>query len=313
MKWTKERQDKEHEEERSEQIADRGYALMAAPVRALAAESAAVLCPGGSVRETPAAYEQRTGYTLPEGWQYVLDENGYVTLKDDGTPVLQEIPAEPEVTPGPGESGEETDTPGQPEEGTDQPGESGEGTDTPGQQPGEGTEVPGGSDETVGETPGGIEDPSTTQEEPGKTADAPVAAPAAEQPDGTAEGTTEGVAPASTNEQLVAAQTIVELPVIVEDFRFWTVARKYGFAREDLEIKEEMDDSSRSIGSLAAEGVCYILKEDTETGWMYVESGRVRGFVKAEQVMTGEEAQSLLEQYQEEAKALAEESGEEYT
>ena len=263
--------------------------------------------------ETPAAYEQRTGYTLPEGWQYVLDENGYVTLKDDGTPVLQEIPAEPEVTPGPGESGGETDTPGQPEEGTDQPGESGEGTDTPGQQPGEGTEVPGGSDETVGETPGGIEDPSTTQEEPGKTADAPVAAPAAEQPDGTAEGTTEGAAPASTNEQLVAAQTIVELPVIVEDFRFWTVARKYGFAREDLEIKEEMDDSSRSIGSLAAEGVCYILKEDTETGWMYVESGRVRGFVKAEQVMTGEEAQSLLEQYQEEAKALAEESGEEYT
>ena len=50
------------------------------------------------------------------------DENGYVTLKDDGTPVLQEIPAEPEVTPGPGESGGETDTPGQPEEGTDQPG-----------------------------------------------------------------------------------------------------------------------------------------------------------------------------------------------
>ena len=217
------------------------------------------------------------------------------------------------MTPGPGESGGETDTPGQPEEGTDQPGESGEGTDTPGQQPGEGTEVPGGSDETVGETPGGIEDPPTTQEEPGKTADAPAAAPAAEQPDGTAEGTTEGAAPASTNEQLVAAQTIVELPVIVEDFRFWTVARKYGFAREDLEIKEKMDDSSRSIGSLAAEGVCYILKEDTETGWMYVESGRVRGFVKAEQVMTGEEAQSLLEQYQEEAKALAEESGEEYT
>ena len=269
--------------------------------------------PEGQQPETPAAYEQRTGYTLPEGWQYVLDENGYVTLKDDGTPVLQEIPAEPEVTPGPGESGGETDTPGQPEEGTDQPGESGEGTDTPGQQPGEGTEVPGGSDETVGETPGGIEDPSTTQEEPGKTADAPVAAPAAEQPDGTAEGTTEGAAPASTNEQLVAAQTIVELPVIVEDFRFWTVARKYGFAREDLEIKEKMDDSSRSIGSLAAEGVCYILKEDTETGWMYVESGRVRGFVKAEPVMTGEEAQSLLEQYQEEAKALAEESGEEYT
>ncbi len=269
---------------------------MAAPVPALAAESAAVLeSPAGAQSgETPAAYEQRTGYTLSEGWQYVLDENGYVTLKADGTPVLQEIPAEPTVTPEPGEAGGETDTPDRSEEGTGQPGESGEGSETPVQKPGEGTE-------------------NSSAPQAGEAADAPAADPSAEPSSGTAEGTTEGAAPASTNEQLVAAQTIVELPVIVEDFRFWTVARKYGFAREDLEIKEEMDDSSRSIGSLAAEGVCYILKEDTETGWMYVESGRVRGFVKAEQVMTGEEAQSLLEQYQEEAKALAEESGEEYT
>ena len=90
------------------------------------------------------------------------------------------------------------------------------------------------------------------------------------------------------------------------------MARKYGFAREDLEIKEEMDDASRSIGSLTAEGVCYILKEE-DTGWMYVESGRVRGFVKTEQVITGEGAQSLLERYQEEAKAVAKRSGQEYT
>ena len=51
----------------------------------------------------------------------MLDENGYVTLKDDGTPVLQEIPEEPAVTPEPGEAGGETDTPGQPEESGSRP------------------------------------------------------------------------------------------------------------------------------------------------------------------------------------------------
>ena len=43
----------------------------------------------------------------------------------------------------------------------------------------------------------------------------------------------------STNEELVSNQQIVQLPVMVEDFRFWTVARKYAFAVDNLEIKEE--------------------------------------------------------------------------
>ena len=243
---------------------------MAAPAPVLAAEGGAAQAgteagasAGGQeasdtecLSETPEAYEQRTGYVLPEGWQYVLDENGCVILNGDGTPQLREEPSE----------------------------ETGEGTETPGEQPGEGTETPG--------------------EQPGEGTETPAVTPEPEQTPG---------ASTSTNEQLIAAQQIIELPVIVEDFRFWTVARKYAFAVEDLEIKEEMDQESRSIGSLAQNGVCYVLKEDQETGWLYVESGRVRGFVKAEQVMTGDEAQSLLEQYQNTAKALAEEAGTEYT
>ena len=161
--------------------------------------------------ETPEAYEARTGYVLPEGYQYVLDENGFVILLENGSPQIEAV----------------------------------------------------------------------SEEAP------------------------------STNEELVANQQIVQLPVMVEDFRFWTVARKYAFAVDNIEIKEEMNQESRSIGSLAKDGLCYILKE--EDGWLYVESGRVRGFVQTEQVLTGDTAQELLTKYQEQAKEKAAAEGVEYT
>ena len=161
--------------------------------------------------ETPEAYEARTGYALPEGYQYVLDENGFVILLENGSPQIEAV----------------------------------------------------------------------SEEAP------------------------------STNEELVANQQIVQLPVMVEDFRFWTVARKYAFAVDNIEIKEEMNQESRSIGSLAKDGLCYILKE--EDGWLYVESGRVRGFVQTEQVLTGDTAQELLTKYQEQAKEKAAAEGVEYT
>ena len=235
-----------------------------------------------------------------------------------------ETPGEGEGTETPGE-GEGTETPGE-GEGTETPGE-GEGTETPGE--GEGTETPeeGGETETPGEGTDIPEEP--VQEEPqNETPEAYEARTGYALPEGyqyvldengyvillengspQIEAVSEE-AP-STNEELVANQQIVELPVIVEDFRFWTVARKYAFAVDNIEIKEEMSQESRSIGSLAKDGLCYILKE--EDGWLYVESGRVRGFVQTEQVKTGDEAQELLTKYQEQAKKKAEAEGTEYT
>ena len=96
--------------------------------------------------------------------------------------------------------------------------------------------------------------------------------------------------------------------MIKKDFRFWTVARKYAFAKDGLEIMEGMEEDARAVGKLEKDGVCYILKEE-ENGWLYVESGRVRGFVKAEQVLTGEAGQKLLEKYQKEAREKAEKDG----
>ena len=135
-----------------------------------------------------------------------------------------------------------------------------------------------------------------------------------------------------SNARLIMNKKLVKLPKIVEDFRFWTVARKYAFARENMVIREAMpteeitdetirkrmpedavkEENIRSVGSLAQNGLLYILKEE-ENGWLYVESGRVRGFVRAQEVITGEEAAPQLEAYQNEAKAKAEETQTEYT
>lgn len=117
---------------------------------------------------------------------------------------------------------------------------------------------------------------------------------------------------AQSNEALIAQQQIIELPVIVQDFRFWTVTRKYAFATKDLSVLEEMKEEAREIGALKKKGLCYVLKEE-ENGWLYVESGTVRGFVKAADVLTGEEAQEILEHYQDTAKKKAEKTGREYT
>ena len=218
--------------------------------------------------ETPEQYEKRTGYQLPEGHHYVVDENGYVVFNEDGSVKIEadqtqepEIPQEPEAPV--------LETPEQYEERT-------------------GYQLPEGHHYVLDENGYVI---LLDNGSPKVEADDP------EVP--------------STNEELVQEQEIIEVPTIVEDFRFWTVARKYAFANDKIDIYEEMTDEARSVGTLAKKGVCYILKEE-EDGWLYVESGNVRGFVKADAVTTGEDAQKILERYQKEAKSLAARFNEEY-
>lgn len=54
---------------------------------------------------------------------------------------------------------------------------------------------------------------------------------------------------------------------------------------KDVEIKEETDSNSRTIGRISKDGLLYWLSYERE-GWEYVESGDVRGFVKAEDLMS---------------------------
>ena len=112
------------------------------------------------------------------------------------------------------------------------------------------------------------------------------------------------------NEELISHQTIIHLPKIKEDFRFFTVARVYGFAKDKLYIYEEMNEKAEKVGELKKSGLVYVLKE--EDGWYYVESGDVRGFVKKKQLYTGDKAQEMLQNFQTQARALAERRGKEY-
>ena len=218
-----------------------------------------------------------------------------------------------------------------------------------------------------------------------------------------------------TNEELLKKQQIVKLPEYEEDFRFWTVARKYAFAKSKTSIREaipeeisgasdtdqtesdleaakadakklfpqktskkktkkkaslkkektvkkvqfntfsaiknkkkisdkktsvaakdtttfdtdaakalqddtlnaslasqQMTEKVRSVGEISQDGLLYILKEE-KNGWLYVESGNVRGFVKESDLYTGDAAQVLLSGYQKQAKKAAKKAKITYT
>ena len=45
-------------------------------------------------------------------------------------------------------------------------------------------------------------------------------------------------------------------------------------------VSQQLEEKVRTVGTLLQDGLLYILKEE-ENGWLYVESGDDRGFVKA--------------------------------
>lgn len=268
----------------------------------------------------------------PEGTEEVLDtpggegeESGPEGEAPAGTEEVPDAPEGEEEQPGPdGEGNEETGQAPESGEGEEAgpEGETPAGTEeTPGsaegageaskpeetnppvqeeqpQTPAEPGAVPGEAVPPAGETAGQGQAPAET---PGTgNTGAPAEAPPAEQTPADEGASAEPMPPQQT-----------EAPVLREDFRFWTVAKRYAFAREELFILEGMSESSRAAGILTAGGVCYILQEEDD-GWYYVESGTVRGFVRAEQVITGEEADALVGEKIAEAKQRAAEENAEY-
>lgn len=86
----------------------------------------------------------------------------------------------------------------------------------------------------------------------------------------------------STNADLLAHQNIA-IPEIRKDFRFTKSDVPVSSINKMTVIKEEMDEDSKTVGIARPGAVCYIL-EETSGEWYYVESGLVRGFVKASDV-----------------------------
>lgn len=108
------------------------------------------------------------------------------------------------------------------------------------------------------------------------------------------EETEEGDA-AMTNEELIARQNIVTPPPVSLEFRFVQTDKVYAVVRnpEGALVKEERSEDSATVGKMEYYGLCYILA-DAENEWVYVESGNVRGFIRAEDIVTGETAERLV-------------------
>ena len=75
---------------------------------------------------------------------------------------------------------------------------------------------------------------------------------------------------------------------------------------------QQMEEKVRSVGTISQDGLLYILKEE-DNGWLYVESGNVRGFVKASEIYTEDAAQELLDVYQTQARFKASKENKDYT
>ena len=71
---------------------------------------------------------------------------------------------------------------------------------------------------------------------------------------------------------------VIDPEELEKSFRFETVAKEYALAKADLKIYTAKNSHADVAGTLAKDGLCYILWKGKN--WSYVESGNVRGYVK---------------------------------
>lgn len=90
-------------------------------------------------------------------------------------------------------------------------------------------------------------------------------------------------------------EPVIESPVVEQTFRFFQVDTVYALCKRDkVSIYEEMDIKSEKTGIIDSYGVLHILSDEMD-GWYYVESGKVRGFIKSKYLSTGRKAEKYVE------------------
>ena len=219
--------------------------------------------------------------------------DGSETMAEVTDPATVETPAEtptedPAVTPAaPNENGSGENGEGE--------GNTGEGTDE--KNPGEVTPTPS-------------ETPETPKADPDGSSEKPSVAPEV-TPEATPETTPEATPEASQEanddaEQDSAAEESKDLSAwanhidygkyfkhAAKDIRkgFAKVDKTYAYAKvkTSLNVREGTSKDSRIIGKLSAKAVCYVIA-DGDKDWVYIESGDVRGFVKASYLQQGKKA-----------------------
>lgn len=183
-----------------------------------------------------------------------------------------------------GQSTEEADTvPGDTQEG--------QGEDQPA-QPDEGQENPGGAEEPqIPETddpqvdpvpdPGQPQEPSE-DEQPGTEVPVQPETPAEEMP---VEDNTQQQLPSVSDFNIYTNPEAGEpaAPIL-----FHKIQKVYAVAKEDggVMVREGAGEENRAVGEMEKSALCYIIA-DADQEWIYIESGNVRGFVRADELVTG--------------------------
>ena len=212
------------------------------------------------------------------------------------TPQTEAPPQSTEATTQPTEAPTQPSTPGETQPST--PGQTESSTSgqtepsTPGETqpstPGQ-TEQPSTSDETEPSTPG------ETQTESGSEATSESESEKESETDPPEEESESETSEYGSNEELLAHQNIVIPPKLELEFRFTKVDKRYALVRsaKGASVYEKKSDDAREVGELEYYGLAYIL-DDAGDGWYYIESGNVRGFIRAEEVVADETAERIV-------------------
>ena len=214
----------------------------------------------------------------------------------------QETPAAPTQ---PTTSAPATEAPTQPTEAPSQPTTPTPATEAPTQPstPGEtqpstpGQTEPSTPGETQPSTPGQTElsTPGETQTESGSEAASESESEKESETDPPEEESESETSEYGSNEELLAHQNIVIPPKLELEFRFTKVDKRYALVRSEkgASVYEKKSDDAREVGELEYYGLAYIL-DDAGDGWYYIESGNVRGFIHAEDVVSDETAERIV-------------------
>lgn len=205
-------------------------------------------CVRGMMESGAVRLNNETGYLEDTSTGQKVDPETGERLTE--TPDVPETPAIPD-TPGNQENPESPGTPENPEnpkvpEKPDTPGTP----ETP-EKPGT-PENPDSPDSGKSDSKDPIQTPDTDKADssedrkdtktdpiPGSEIDHTQEISKAEEAAGQNESKT-----AVSNSELISRQQIVKQPEMVEDFRFWTVARKYAFARTAINVREEIPEAA---------------------------------------------------------------------
>lgn len=154
---------------------------------------------------------------------------------------------------------------------------------------------------------GAAEQPETEESEQPETEEAEQPETPVEQVETQEESASEVLYTEESEEEILPEQQLVTPPAAESTFRFMKIEKEYAISRKkDLSIYEKMDEDSVVVGNIDKKGILYIISEE-EDGWVYAESGKVRGFVKKEFLITGSSAERYIKNKGEDRLETAEE------